>query len=282
MSARPPILVDLKFDPDTVARILKTAFADRGSINSADPANKALDLTGVDYALLWKPDADIFQRAPNLKVLFSGGAGVDSILSIPDLPDIPIVRFVDRSLTTRMSEWVVMQCLMHLRLQREHDKDQRDRVWGKLVPPEAAEITVGVMGLGILGQDAVAKLRVMGFNVIGWSRSKKEVEGIETFDGSELDGFLSKTDIVVGLLPLTPDTTGLLQQGLLRQAPPGRCARQTGFHQCRPRQEPGPGRYRCGDRGRRARRRLARCLRGRTAAGGRSALASGDCLHHPA
>jgi len=86
MSARPPILVDLKFDPETVARILKIAFADRGSINSADPASKELDLTGVDYALLWKPDADIFMRAPNLKVLFSGGAGVDSILSIPICP----------------------------------------------------------------------------------------------------------------------------------------------------------------------------------------------------
>ncbi|MBB3592961.1 glyoxylate/hydroxypyruvate reductase A [Rhizobium sp. BK529] len=209
MSAKPPVVVDLKFDPQTVARILKTAFADRGSINAADPDSKALDLTGIDYALLWKPDADIFKRAPNLKVLFSGGAGVDSILSIPDLPDLPIVRFVDRSLTTRMSEWVVMQCLMHLRLQRQHDKDQRNRIWGKLVPPEAAEITVGVMGLGILGQDAVAKLRVMGFNVIGWSRSKKEVDGIETFSGPELDAFLAKTDIVVGLLPLTPDTTGL-------------------------------------------------------------------------
>lgn len=220
MSARPPVLVDLKFDPETVARILKTAFADRGSINAAEPASKELDLTGIDYALLWKPDADIFKRAPNLKVLFSGGAGVDSILSIPDLPNIPIVRFVDRSLTTRMSEWVVMQCLMHLRLQREHDRHQRDRVWGKLVPPEAADITVGVMGLGILGQDAVAKLKVMGFNVIGWSRSKKEVEGIETFDGPELDTFLSKTDIVVGLLPLTPETTGLYDKaffGKLRQ-----------------------------------------------------------------
>lgn len=217
MSPRPPVLVDLKFDPETIARILKTAFADRGSINAADPASKGLDLTGVDYALLWKPDADIFERAPNLKVLFSGGAGVDSILSIPDLPDLPIVRFVDRSLTTRMSEWVVMQCLMHLRLQREHDRDQRNRVWGKLVPPEAAEITVGVMGLGILGQDAVAKLCVMGFNVIGWSRSKKEVEGIETFDGPELDQFLAKTDIVVGLLPLTPDTTGLYDKAFFKR-----------------------------------------------------------------
>jgi len=145
-----------------------------------------------------------------------------------------------------MSEWVVMQCLMHLRLQRAHDRDQRDRVWGKLVPPEAAEITVGVMGLGILGQDAVAKLRVMGFNVIGWSRSKKEVEGIETFHGPQLDTFLSKTDIVVGLLPLTPETSGLYNQAFFAKLRQGG-ARQTGLHQCGPRQEPGPGRYRGGD-----------------------------------
>jgi glyoxylate/hydroxypyruvate reductase A len=67
-----------------------------------------------------------------------------------------------------MSEWVVMQCLMHLRGQYAHDNHQRQREWAKLIAPEAAEVTVGVMGLGILGQDAVAKLRVMGFNVIGW------------------------------------------------------------------------------------------------------------------
>ena len=107
MPAKPPILVDLKFDPDTVARILKTAFADRGSINLADPANKDRDLTGIDYALLWKPDPDLFNRAPNLKVIFSGGAGVDSFMNLPGLPDVPIVRFSDRSLTTRMSEWLI-------------------------------------------------------------------------------------------------------------------------------------------------------------------------------
>ncbi|MEK1896206.1 MAG: glyoxylate/hydroxypyruvate reductase A [Rhizobium sp.] len=207
MFARPPILVDLKFDPETVARILKTAFPDRGSINIADPASKDRDLTGVDYALLWKPDADLFTRAPNLKAIFSGGAGVDSFMNLPGLPDVPIVRFVDRSLTTRMSEWVVMQCLMHLRQQYQHDKDQRARIWGKLVAPEAAEITVGIMGLGVLGQDAARKLKIMGFNVIGWSRSGKEIDGVETFGASELDEFLSRTDFLVGLLPLTPETT---------------------------------------------------------------------------
>ncbi|MBA5802217.1 2-hydroxyacid dehydrogenase [Rhizobium changzhiense] len=214
MPATPPVLVDIKFNPEGVARVLKTAFADRGSINLADPADRARDLREVEYALLWKPDADLFVRAPNLKVIFSGGAGVDHIIGMDGLPEIPIVRFVDRSLTTRMSEWVVMQCLMHLRGQYAHDSHQRQREWAKLIAPEAAEVTVGVMGLGILGQDAVAKLKVMGFNVIGWSRSRKQIDGVETFDASGLDSFLARTDILVGLLPLTPETSGFYDAGL--------------------------------------------------------------------
>ncbi|TBY85740.1 2-hydroxyacid dehydrogenase [Rhizobium leguminosarum] len=214
MPATPPVLVDIKFNPEGVARVLKTAFADRGSINLADPADRTRDLRDVEYALLWKPDADLFARAPNLKAIFSGGAGVDHIIGLDGLPEIPIVRFVDRSLTTRMSEWVVMQCLMHLRGQYTHDSHQRRREWAKLIAPEAAEVTVGVMGLGILGQDAVAKLTVMGFDVIGWSRSRKQIDGVETFDASELDNFLARTDILVGLLPLTPDTSGFYDAGL--------------------------------------------------------------------
>lgn len=214
MPTSPPVLVDIKFNAEGIARVLKTAFADRGSINLADPVNRARDLGEVEYALLWKPDADLFTRAPNLKVIFSGGAGVDHIIGMAGLPEIPIVRFVDRSLTTRMSEWVVMQCLMHLRGQHAHYSHQRQRQWAKLIPPEAAEVTVGVMGLGVLGQDALAKLRVMGFDVIGWSRTRKQINGVETFDGGELDRFLAKTDILVGLLPLTPETTGFYDAGL--------------------------------------------------------------------
>lgn len=214
MPANPPVLVDIKFNFEGIARALKTAFSDRGSINLADPADRARDLSEVEYALLWKPDANLFARAPNLKVIFSGGAGVDHIIGMAGLPEIPIVRFVDRSLTTRMSEWVVMQCLMHLRGQYAHDSHQRQRQWAKLIPPEAAEVTVGIMGLGVLGQDALAKLRVMGFNVIGWSRTSKQIDGVETFDASELDSFLAKTDILVGLLPLTPETTGFYDAGL--------------------------------------------------------------------
>ncbi len=150
-------------------------------------------------------------------MLFSGGAGVDHVLTLPGLPDIPLVRFIDRSLTTRMSEWVVMHCLMHLRQHATYEAQAARREWRDLSQPEAADVTVGVMGLGVLGQDAVAKLRVMGFNVVGWSRTKKTIAGIDTFDGGEMDAFLARTDILVGLLPLTDETRGLYNLDLFRK-----------------------------------------------------------------
>jgi glyoxylate/hydroxypyruvate reductase A len=218
MPAKKPIVIDLKFERREVDAALANAFSGWRVLRASDPD---LDLSEARYAVIWKPDPNLFQRAPNLEVLFSGGAGVDHILTLPDLPDIPIVRFVDESLTTRMSEWVVLQALSHLRQVPGYLKQQRERQWRELSQPEAKDLTVGVMGLGVLGQDSARKLKIMGFNVIGWSRSRKVIDGIETFDGGELDAFLSRTDILVGLLPLTPDTHGIFNAALfsrLRQS----------------------------------------------------------------
>jgi glyoxylate/hydroxypyruvate reductase A len=211
MSAQKPIVIDLKFERREVDAALANAFSGRQVLRASDPD---LDLSEARYAVIWKPEPNLFRRAPNLQVLFSGGAGVDHILTLPDLPDIPIVRFVDESLTTRMSEWVVLQALSHLRQVPAYLKQQRERQWRELPQPEARDLTVGVMGLGVLGQDSARKLKIMGFNVIGWSRSRKTIDGIETFDGAELETFLSKTDILVGLLPLTPDTRGIFDAAL--------------------------------------------------------------------
>ena len=189
----------------------------------ADPAARGADLTGIPYAIVWKPDGDLFSRMPDLEVIFSGGAGIDSILAIEDLPKVPVVRFVDHTLTTRMSEWVVLQCLSHLRQVHRYAAQQKARIWRELPQPEASEVTVGLMGLGVLGQDAAAKLRMMGFRVIGWSRTRKAIDGIESFDASGLDDFLARTDILVGLLPLTAETTRLYDASLfarLRQNGP--------------------------------------------------------------
>lgn len=221
MSEKRPVVIDLRFARESVVSALRSAFPDRPIIDMGDPANADRDLADAEFAVVWKPDPALFRRATGLRAIFSGGAGVDHILSAYELPDLPIVRFVDRSLTDRMSEWVVWQCLHHLRNGITYAGQQRNCVWHEIAEqPEARDVTVGVMGLGVLGADAVRKLKVMGFEVIGWSRRAKVIEGIETFDASGLKAFLSRTDILVGLLPLTEDTRGIYDRALFSMLRP--------------------------------------------------------------
>ncbi|MEM9332494.1 MAG: glyoxylate/hydroxypyruvate reductase A [Pseudomonadota bacterium] len=198
-----------------------------GDIRDGMPGRPVIDwakgerpesLNGVKYALVWEFDHDLFDRMPDLEVIFSAGAGVDKVLANPALPDgIPIVRFVDPTLTTRMGEWVCLQCLMHLRQQRKYDALQRERTWQGLTQPQAHEISIGIMGLGVLGQDVAAKLKMLGFQVSGWSRTKKQVEGISCYDAGEIDAFLSQVHYVVGLLPYTPETHEIFNRSLFEK-----------------------------------------------------------------
>lgn len=214
MTGKSPIVVDLKFEPVSVREALKAAFRDREVINLAEPGQERRDLSQAAYAMVWKPHADLFSRASNLKALFSGGAGVDHVMKLNGLPNIPVVRFVDHSLTTRMSEWVVMQALLHLRQHAAYEMQRHDRRWQELPQPTAGDVTIGIMGLGVLGSDAAAKLKRIGFNVIGWSRSLKHIDGVKTFHSAQLDAFLGQTDMLVGLLPLTDATRGIFNATL--------------------------------------------------------------------
>jgi glyoxylate/hydroxypyruvate reductase A len=222
MQPEKSVIIDLRFPAEEIENALASSFPGRNIINLGDETTRGLDLSRIDYAVVWKPQADLFSRATGLKVVFSGGAGVDHILTLPGLPDLPLVRFVDRSLTTRMSEWVVMQCLMHLRQTVAYDENRASKIWKELSQPEARDVTVGIMGLGVLGQDAAEKLRHIGFHVIGWSRTPKHIAGVQTFSAGDLDVFLGQTDILVGLLPLTAETTGLFNMALFQKL------RQTG------------------------------------------------------
>jgi glyoxylate/hydroxypyruvate reductase A len=174
------------------------------------------DRRDVHYVASWKHPPGSLAGLPNLMAIFSLGAGVDHLIGDPRLPDVPIVRVVDADLTERMGEYVVLHCLMHLRRQRRYDAQQRQKVWlEESHPPAARDVRVGVMGLGVLGSDAARKLQVMGFDVAGWSRSPKAVEGIATFSGRDgLEAFLGRTDILVCLLPLTVETYGILNKTL--------------------------------------------------------------------
>lgn len=174
------------------------------------------NVADIDYALVWKASPGLLGRLPNLKIIFSLGAGVDHVFADPDLPDIPVVRSIDRDLTMRMSEYVAFHVLLHHRQHHVYDAFQRVKRWQEVDQPAAWEVNVGVMGLGELGGDAARKLKMLGFNVAGWSRTPKAVEGIACHCGADgLGAFLARTDILVVLLPLTPATQGIVNRKLL-------------------------------------------------------------------
>ncbi len=181
----------------------------------------------IDYAAAWLPPPGVLKGLPNLKVIYSLGAGVDAILKDPTLPEgIPIVRVNDDDLTKRMTEYVVLHVLMHHRQQQRIDANQARRIWDSFPTHAASALSVGIMGLGVMGQDSALRLRDLGFRVAGWSRSRKAIEGVECLAGvGEFDQFLAHTDVLVSLLPATAETDGIINrtniQKLSRKGPFG-------------------------------------------------------------
>lgn len=187
--------------------------------------NEDIPYADIRYLFTWKPAPDIFSKLPNLKAVFSMGAGVDALLHHPDLPDVPIVRFVDDDMTQSMSDYVIAQVTMHHRLISRYQAHQRAKVWTQLYPPPATTIAVGIMGLGVLGEDAARKLKVLGFTVNGWSRSPKSIAGVTSFAGLDaFADFLAATDILVNLLPLTEATRGILNMATFKGLRRGKLA----------------------------------------------------------
>jgi glyoxylate/hydroxypyruvate reductase len=186
----------------------------------------AFDPAEVHYAAVWKPVPGELAAFPNLKVIFNLGAGVDAMMADASLPDVPLVRVAVGDLTTRMTEYVVLHVLIHHRQELYLRESQREKRWAPKLQWAANAISVGVMGLGTLGANAAAMLHRIGFRVAGWSRSLKQVDGIDCFHGADqFDAFLRRTDILVCLLPLTPDTRQILDRNafakLNRSSPMG-------------------------------------------------------------
>lgn len=184
----------------------------------------------IRHALAWHPDPGVLKTFPNLETIVSVGAGVDHLFKDPDLPSVPIIRYIDPDLTGRMVEYVTLQTLYHTRRMSEYRAQQTRSNWQYLPEPAAHEVRVGIMGLGVLGAACAQALLALGYQVRGWTRSPRQVEGVTCFAGqTELDPFLAETDILVVLLPFTPDTKGLIDRGLLRKlSATGRHARMPG------------------------------------------------------
>jgi glyoxylate/hydroxypyruvate reductase len=203
------------WDPTPWRRQLETHLPSHSIATLEEPFDRA----SIRYAVAWRHPAGALKSLPNLRVIFSLGAGVDHVFADPALPDKPIARIVDPDLTERMSEWVVMHALVHLRQLRRYERQQRGRVWtDDDNQPKAGDIQIGVLGLGVLGRDAAAKLKTLGFKVAGWSASPKSLPGVDCYSAADgLKRLLKQTDMLVVLLPLTEATRGILNASLLAQ-----------------------------------------------------------------
>jgi glyoxylate/hydroxypyruvate reductase len=193
-------------------RRFEEACGDRRVLLLPEPA---FDPAEIHYAAVWKPAPGELASFPNLRVIFNLGAGVDAVMADVSLPKVPLVRVAVDDLTGRMTEYVVLHVLMHHRQEPYLRASQREKRWAPKSQWPAGAISVGIMGLGTLGADAAGALRRLGFQVAGWSRSKRQIDGVACFHGqAQLDAFLQRTDILVCLLPLTPDTRHILNRGL--------------------------------------------------------------------
>jgi glyoxylate/hydroxypyruvate reductase A len=176
-----------------------------------------------DYAVIWAPTPALLEELAHVKAIFLMGAGVDGLLKFGDaLPDVPIVRLGDAGMAEQMVDYVAHAVLHYFRRFDEYERQARDGVWQPLAPRVKSQFSVGVLGLGKLGVPVLRALRQLGFPVRGWSRTPKDLPGVETFAGMDtLDAFLAGTQVLVSLLPLTPDTTHLLDRARLSKLPAG-------------------------------------------------------------
>jgi glyoxylate/hydroxypyruvate reductase A len=180
------------------------------------------DAKAVRYLAAWLPPDDIMGRFPNLELLFSVGAGVDQFDFSRLPPELPVVRMVEPGIVDGMVEYVTMAVLALHRDLVPYIAQQRQGVWEQIRVYPASRRRVGVLGLGRLGEAACRKLAGFGFQVAGWSRSRREIDGIRCYAGeAEMSGFLGRSDILVCLLPLTDETRGMLNADLFAKLPKG-------------------------------------------------------------
>jgi glyoxylate/hydroxypyruvate reductase A len=185
---------------------------------------QAGDNAPADYAVVWKPPLEMLRQRPDLKAIFNLGAGVDAILQFGDaLPaGVPIVRLDDAGMGIQMAEYVSYAVLRYFRRFDEFDLQARAGQWRSLKPHDRGTFTVGLLGLGVLGTRIAQALAAFDFPLNGWSRTPKNLPGVRCYCGRDgFDQFLRNTRVLVCVLPLTPETAGILNRATLEKLPQG-------------------------------------------------------------
>ncbi|MEM9486164.1 MAG: glyoxylate/hydroxypyruvate reductase A [Cyanobacteria bacterium P01_F01_bin.116] len=177
----------------------------------------------ITFTLVWAQPQGIFSQYPNLQVISSMGAGVDNLLQDNSIPSqATVVRMVDPRLVSQMGDYVLSAVLNHVRQFPDYRQYQQQQQWQPLQPRNIDDITVGVMGIGQIGSAVATRLHQVGFQVLGWARRVKSIANIQVFTGQQqLSDFLAASEILVCLLPLTPETENILNTDTLSQLPQG-------------------------------------------------------------
>jgi glyoxylate/hydroxypyruvate reductase A len=180
------------------------------------------DPAEVRYLAAWKPPENIVTTFPNLELVFSTGAGVDQFDFSQLPPHVPLIRMLEPGIAESMIEYVTMAVLALHRDLLHFVAQQREQIWREIRATQAAKRRVGVMGLGLLGQAVLERLKIFGFPLAGWNRSPRSIEDVSCYAGEQgLWDFLARTDILVCLLPLTSETRGILNTSLFEALPRG-------------------------------------------------------------
>jgi glyoxylate/hydroxypyruvate reductase A len=176
----------------------------------------------ADYAVVWAPPQAFFDSQPALKAIFNTGAGVDALMKLRLPAGVPVVRLDDAGMAVQMAEYVCHAVIRHFRELDVYEAEAQEGRWVDREPRRRADFTVGVMGLGVLGARVCRALTQFDFPVLGWSRTARQLEGVRCFSGKAGFGdFLAATRVLVCLLPLTPETEGIMRRDTLRQLKPG-------------------------------------------------------------
>ncbi len=176
----------------------------------------------ADVAVVWAPPKDLFLREPRLKWLFNLGAGVDAVLSLPGLPpELPLVRLEDGGMAVQMAEYALYYLLQESRGLARYAQQQAAGHWQPLEDIDRAAWPVGVMGAGAMGARVAQTCAALDYPVVVWSRSGRSVPGAESFGGEAgLPAFLARTRVLINVLPLTPQTRGILCRQTFEQLRP--------------------------------------------------------------
>ena len=194
----------------------------RTALPGADIAEWQPGAAPADHVVVWSPPQQLFDEQPGLRGIFNMGAGVDALLNLQLPPNAVLVRLDDAGMSVQMAEFVCHAIIRHFRELDVYERDVAEGKWSFRKPRLRAEFPVGIMGLGVLGERVAQAVAQFEFPVLGWSRSPKDLAGVQCFAGEAgFQRFLAATRILVCLVPLTPETEGILNRNTLQQLQPG-------------------------------------------------------------